>query len=228
MIPIYMGFDPREEIGTHTFVSSVISRASRPVSFIPLHLPWFASYYSPSQRDGSNAFTYTRFLIPFLQQFRGWALFCDGADMVCRADIGELWSLRHANMAVQVVKHEYKTRHPRKYVGTRMEADNRDYPRKNWSSLMLINCAHFAWRQMRPETLEQMTGEELHQFQFIPTDKVGSLPAQWNWLVDEFGENEHAKLLHWTAGIPAFPAYAHAPMADAWAREACRVTHATA
>jgi hypothetical protein len=87
MIPIYYGFDPREEIGAHTFVSSVIHRASRPVSLIPLHADLFASFYPPNQRDGSNSFTYTRFLIPFLQDFRGWAIFADGADMVCLADI---------------------------------------------------------------------------------------------------------------------------------------------
>jgi hypothetical protein len=38
------------------------------------------------------------------------------------------------NKAVAVVKHDYKTKHRRKYIGTPLEADNADYPRKNWSS----------------------------------------------------------------------------------------------
>lgn len=225
MIPIYHGFDPREEYGSHTFVSSVLARASRPVSFTPLHLPLFRSFYS--QRAGTNAFTFTRFLIPFLQGFRGWALFADGADMICKADIAELWALRFANHAVQVVKHDYRTKHPRKYVGTCMEAANDDYEGKNWSSLMLINCSHFAWRQMTPEAVETMPPLDLLQFKFIPADRIGELPLEWNWLADEYGENPDAKLLHWTAGIPGFPAYADTAQADDWAREACRVVHVT-
>ena len=227
MIQIYAGFDEREEIGYHTFASSVIHRSSHPVSITPLHLRHFAPFYAAGQRDGSNAFIYTRFLIPFLQQFQGWALFADAADMICLADIAELWALRDYYKAVQVVGHDYKTRHPVKYRGTEMESRNDDYPKKNWSSLMLINCSHFAWRQMTPEVVTKMSGAELHQFAFIPDDRIGFLPKEWNWLPQEYGENPQAKIVHYTVGIPGFPAYAQTEMADEWAREACRVTHAT-
>jgi lipopolysaccharide biosynthesis glycosyltransferase len=188
----------------------------------------FASFYPPGQRDGSNSFTYTRFLIPFLQDYRGWAIFADGADMVCLADIAELWALRDEYKAVQIVQHEYKTKHPRKYLGTAMESENRDYRRKNWSSVMLINCASYGWRQMKPEKVAAMFGAELHSLDFLPVDRVGTLPAEWNWMPQEFGSNPDAKLIHWTAGIPGFPAYAQTEMADAWAAEAARVTHVTA
>ncbi len=228
VIPVYVGFDPREEVGTHAFNSSLIKRATSPVSIAPLHLGMFRSFYSAGQRDGTNAFIYTRFLIPFLQDFRGWAVFADGADMILKADISELWALRNDYKAVQVVKHDYKTKHPQKYVGTGMEARNDDYPRKNWSSLMLINCAHFAWRQMTPENVEKMTGPELHRFSWMRDEVIGELPPVWNWLADEYGPNPDAKLLHWTAGIPAWPHYANAPHADDWAAEAMRVTHAIA
>jgi lipopolysaccharide biosynthesis glycosyltransferase len=228
MIPVYYGFDPREEIGSHAFVSSVLHRSSWPVSLIPLHAKLFASFYPENMRDGTNAFTYTRFLIPFLQDYKGWAVFADGADMICRADIAELWALRDEYKDVLVVGHSYKTEHPRKYVGTSMESDNRDYVRKNWSSLMLINCHSSAWRRMTPEVVQKMSGEQLHRFDFISEDRIGFLPTVWNWLADEYGENADAKIVHWTAGIPAFPHYAQAPMADEWAREACRITHATA
>ena len=227
MIPIYHGWDDREEFGTHTFVSSVIHRATVPVSFIPLHLPMFAKFYAAGQRDGSNAFSFTRFLIPFLQDFKGWAIFADGADMVCKSDIAELWAMRDDYKAVQVVGHTYKTRHPRKYLGTSMEAENRDYFRKNWSSLMLINCGNFAWRQMTPERVAAMPGERLHRFDFVDEDRIGQLPAVWNWLPQEFGPNPDAKIVHYTAGIAGFPAYANTEMADDWAAEALRVTHVT-
>jgi hypothetical protein len=189
-------------------------------------LEHFKSFYAAGQRDGTNAFIYTRFLIPFLQGFTGWAIFADGADMICQADISELYALRDHYKAVQVVKHDYKTKHPRKYVGTGMEARNDDYPCKNWSSLMLINCSHFAWRQMTPEKIAAMTGPELHRFSWMADEFVGSLPLEWNWIADEHGPNPDAKLIHWTAGIPAWPAYKDTPMADEWREAASKVTHA--
>lgn len=226
MIPVYVGFDPREEAGTHVFNSSLINRATSPVSIIPLHLDLFFSFYGAGHRDGTNAFIYTRFLIPFLQDFRGWAVFVDGADMLMRADISELWALRDDYKAVQVVKHDYKTKHPRKYVGTKMEARNDDYPRKNWSSVMLINCGHFRWRQMTPENITKMTGPELHRFSWIPDDLIGALPAEWNWL-DEFGPNASAKIVHWTCGTPAFEHYKDSPHANEFREQLAKVNHAT-
>lgn len=227
MIPIYTGFDPREEAGTHVFVSSVIERATTPVAIMPLHLPMFRSFYSAGMRDGTNAFIYTRFLIPFLQDFRGWAMFADGADMLMRADISELWALRDYYKAVQVVKHDYRTKHPRKYIGTAMEAENRDYPRKNWSSVMLVNCGHYAWRQMTPERVEQMLGADLHRFTWIKEEFLGEIPKEWNWLADEYGENGFAKLLHWTAGTPAFKHYRNAPHAEEFRSQLAKVNHVT-
>lgn len=227
MIQIYTGFDPREEAGTHVFHSSVIERASEPVSFCPLHLDGLRKVYEGGQRDGTNAFIYTRFLIPFLQDYSGWALFVDGADMLCRADIAELWKLRDPFKAVQVVQHDYKTKHCRKYVGTRMHARNDDYPRKNWSSVMLINCSHYDWRRITPDSLLKLTGPELHRFSFITPRFLGSLPIEWNWLADEYGHNPEAKLVHWTTGTPAFEQYREAPHADEFFAQFEKVIHVT-
>jgi hypothetical protein len=228
MIPLFCGFDAREEIGFHTFTSSVIHHASEPVQIIPLHLPMLRKVYQGGERDGTNAFIYSRFLIPHLMEYRGFAIFADGADMILRADIAELWALRDPFMAVQVVQHDYKTKHPRKYVGTSMEADNRDYERKNWSSLMLINCAHYAWRDLTPDKVETMSGAELHRFAYIPGRYIGALPVEYNWLVDEYGPNPNAKILHWTCGIPAWPAYSDASQADEWRGANGKVNYATA
>ncbi len=228
MISLFAGFDTREEVGFHTFASSVIHHASEPVAIMPLHLDMLNKVYRAGLRDGSNAFIYSRFLIPYLMEFRGMAIFADGSDMVLKADIAELWALRNPFMAVQVVQHDYQTKHPRKYVGTDMEAGNFDMPRKNWSSLMLINCAHYAWRNLTPDVVEKMTGSDLHRFSFIADRYIGELPAEWNWLCQEAGENPDAKLIHYTAGIPAFPAYTNTEHADDWAQAALKVTHATA
>lgn len=216
MIQVFAGFDDREAIGYHTFCASVIHYASEPVSISPLSLRSLHKVYAGGQRDGTNAFIYSRFLIPYLCGFQGFAIFVDGADMIVKDDIAKLWALRDPFKAVQVVKHDYKTKHPRKYVGTAMEAKNDDYPKKNWSSVMIINCAHYAWRNMTPDKVEQSPGYYLHRFEFIEDRFIGELPKEWNWLADEYGDNPDAKLCHWTCGIPAFSAYAETPMAEDW------------
>lgn len=226
MIPLYLGFDPREEVGYHAFCSSVIARATEPVCFIPIDLKMLQKVYKGGQKDGTNAFIYSRFLIPYLQEFRGHAIFVDGSDMICKADIAELWAMRNPWVAVQVVPHDYQTKFKRKYIGTGMEADNRDYPKKNWSSVMILNCAHYAWRNLRPTEIEAHSGEHLHQFRFILDRYIDFLPKEWNWLADEYGVNPDAKILHWTTGIPGFPYYSNAPHNGEWKLEHDRVNHA--
>ncbi len=227
MIPIYAGFDPREEAGYHAFTSSLLEHASAPFTVTPLHLPLFRSFYAPGVRDGSNAFVYTRFLIPFLQGYTGSAIFCDGSDMLMRADIAELWALRDPYKPVQVVKHDYKTKWPRKYRGTSMEAPNEDYPRKQWSSVMIMNCMHMSWRQITPESVQQMTGAQLHQFSWLADDQIGELPKEWNHLADEHGHNPDAKLLHFTTGSPLMKDHSTVAHADEYWRQCARMNHVT-
>ena len=225
-VQLFAGFDEREEVGYHAFCSSVIQRSTVPVSITPLSLVTVQRLYGAGHRDGSNGFVYLRFLIPYLMGYEGWAIFCDGSDMLMRADIAELADLYDPYKAVQVVKHDYRTKHPRKYLGTPMEAANADYQRKQWSSVMLINCGHYAWRDMTPANVAAMTGRSLHRFEFIDDDRIGGLPKEWNHLVGEQEPNPDAKLAHFTLGIPAFAHYKDSEHAGEWFQSAARVNHA--
>ena len=183
MLRLFTGWDAREASGWHAFADSVYAYASVPVSITRL---------PERQLDGSNAFTFSRFMVPDLCAYDGWAIYMDGADMLMRADIAELHGLRDERYAIQVVKHDYRTRFPRKYLGTPMESDNIEYPRKNWSSVILWNCGH-------PALLRVI---EDHRFAWLPDELIGDLPLEWGWLADEYGFNAKAKLLHFTAGAP--------------------------
>lgn len=206
---IFTGWDRREAVGWHAFVDSMIEHGwPRGVSVTPL---------SGNQADGTNAFTYERFRIPEICGFQGSALFVDASDMLLVANIQELLELYDPSKAVQVVKHDYKTRHSVKYVGTALEARNDDYPRKNRSSVILWNCAHPAHLKSR-EALRGFNGAFLHRFAWLKDEEIGELPIEWNWLADEFGDNPNAKLLHWTAGIPGFYHYKDSPRSDDWRR----------
>lgn len=219
-IRIFTGWDKREAVGLHVFMQSVVEHASLPVSFTPITETFSALV--GGQRDGTNAFTYGRFLVPYLMGWQGTAIFADGVDMLCRSDIAELWeygmSLEASyNKAVLAVHHDYKTTAHRKYIGTPMEARNADYPRKNWSSLMVINCGHAAWREATPEKLAQQDGASLHRFGFVKNeDHIGELPPEWNWLVGEYPFNPAAKLVHFSLGMVGFQHYRNSDYADEW------------
>lgn len=210
MIRLFIGFDPREAVAFHTFAQSVLEHASQPVSFTPLVLQALPGYQE-THKDGSNTFIYSRFLTPYLCGFEGWAIFADG-DMICRADIAELWEQRDPGKAVQVVQHDYQTKASTKYLGNK----NQNYPRKNWSSVVMWNCSHPKHRVLVPEFVMKQTGAYLHRFSWLDDVEIGALGREWNWLTTEYEDNYDAKLLHYTLGTPCFKDYWSADMADEW------------
>ena len=209
-IPIVVGFDQREAVAYHVFCQSVLEKASRPVQFIPLAINAL-KFYTETHTDGSNRFIYSRFLTPYLCDFEGPAIFADG-DMVCHADVAELIDLFDPTKAAQVVMHDYKTKASVKYLGNK----NLDYPRKNWSSLILWNCGHGANRVLTPEFIQAQPGSYLHRFSWLADEQIGALPQAWNWLATEYEDNPQAKLVHYTLGTPCFKDFQDAPMADDW------------
>lgn len=206
MINLFCGYEAREAPGFHVFVSSVLARASQPVRIIPL-----AEMGLP---QGSNAFTRSRFLVPYLMGFEGHAIFCDASDMLVLGDVAELDALFDPQFSVQVVQHpNYQPKDKIKYRGTTMETLNTSYDRKNWASVMVINCEHPDWAAMSPAAVARSTTLELLQLKWA---NVGSLPDSWNRLVDEGHYVAGANLLHWTCGIPGFEHYRNAPGAELW------------
>ena len=89
--------------------------------------------------------------------------------MIVRADIAELFALQRMDQGVQVVKHDYKTKFPVKYLGNK----NEDYPRKNWSSVVLWNCGFRPHRLLTPEYVQTATGSHLHRFGWLSGEQIG-------------------------------------------------------
>jgi hypothetical protein len=147
--------------------------------------------------------------------YRGWAIFCDG-DMIAQDDIFNLWRQQDDQYAAMVVKHNYKTTSKRKYIGSGLETVNPDYPRKNWSSVILWNCAHPSNLMLTPSYVMDAKGSQLHRFAHLMDDEIGSLDKDWNWLVGEYPANPEAKLLHYTLGVPGLDYYKACDQADAW------------
>lgn len=227
MIPlrVFIGYDSREPVAYHVFVHSILRRASVPIAVTPLvrasltHL--YARERSPLE---STEFALTRFLVPALCQYEGTALFVD-SDMLCRVDIAELWDAALGppsfarerlcpDQALWVCQHDYTPKAQAKMDGRVQTA----YPRKNWSSLMLFNNERC--RALTPDYVNSATGLELHRLAWLTDRQVGSLPLEWNYLVDEPGQAlEPPKIVHFTNGGPWFPEYADVEFADDWRDE---------
>ena len=212
-VKIYIGFDQRESVAYHTFVQSLIDHASIPLDITPLAVKTLKGY-EEKHEDKSNDFVYSRFLTPFLNDFKGWAIFVDG-DMICQTDIKELLDLRDNSKALQVVKHDYKTKANQKYLGN----INQDYPRKNWSSVILWNCAHPKHKLLTPDFIANESGKYLHRFSWLEDSEIGGLPKEWNWLATEYPNNDQANIIHYTLGTPCFKDYRDTEMSDIWLKK---------
>jgi hypothetical protein len=212
---IFIGYDPVESVAWHTLTHSILSRASIPVAFIPVNVRNLKEiYYRKRDPKQSNEFSFTRFLVPFLSEYDGYALFMD-CDMMLRCDIAEMESVidEQPNKAVYVVKHDYKPNDKVKYLDTVQY----EYPRKNWSSVVLWNCGHPSNRKVTPDFVNTASGLELHRFSWLKDEEIGELDVRWNWLVGEYAQPpKDVKNVHWTIGGPYFHEYEHVDFSDEW------------
>ena len=209
---VYIGYDQHETVAYHVLSHSILRHASTPISITPVMRSQIQNIYTrPRGPLESTDFSMTRFLVPYLSGFEGHSLFLD-CDMLCQADIGELfiYGLAYPDKAVHVVQHDYVPKSAKKFLDQPQTA----YHRKNWSSVMLFNNA--LCTQLTPEYVNQATGLALHQFQWLRDEQIGALPLDWNWLVGEYEKNEKAKLLHYTLGTPCFEEYGHCDQAQRW------------
>lgn len=197
LIRIFTGYDSRAAIGHHVCEQSIMKHSSLPVSITPLYLSTikrvFTRKKSPTQLTD---FTYSRFIVPHLCGYKGWAIFMDGNDMILREDIAKLWALRDDRYAVMVVKHpEFKDDYS--FMGKSIPS----YPMLNWSSMMLINCEKCT--RLTPEYVNTADYYELHQFKWLESQElIGKLPNTWNHLVGYCPSRPDAALVHWTLGAP--------------------------
>jgi len=221
---IFIGFDPRESIAYHVLEHSLRKHSSIPLAITPLSrnnlLPVFNREKSSSE---STDFSFSRFLVPYLCDYKGWALFMD-CDMLFRADVAELAALCNPigawYKAVYCVQHDYESTVKTKFLGSK----NETYPRKNWSSVMLFN--NYRCRKLTPEVVNEATGPYLHRFQWTTDDQIGELGREWNHLVGEYSPDPDAKNYHYTLGGPYFPEYDGGEGADEWWANFMEMIHA--
>jgi hypothetical protein len=116
-----------------------------------------------------------------------------------------------------VVQHEYEPSHDIKMDGKKQTR----YPRKNWSSFIVFNCAHPDVRALTPEVVNSATPAYLHRFEWIPDEsQIGALDLDWNFLEGEYVKPEQTpRVIHYTNGGPWFDEWQEVDYADLWRDE---------
>lgn len=230
-----IGFDDREAICSDVAASSIRRRTDSQLTIKYLKhrelrangwfkRPWQVDADTGEYRDlldtknFSTQFSHTRFLVPALQAFKGWALFMD-SDMIFLSDIKHLFALCDDRYAVMCVKHNH---HPPQNAVKMDGRLQQTYFRKNWSSFMLWNCAHPANEQLTIERVNYMKGSDLHAFSWLNDSDIGGLPFRYNYISGispTLNVGEKPSVIHYTEGGPWFSHQKEVPYADSWMKE---------
>jgi len=217
---VFIGFDSKEVVAYHVLAHSIIEHSSIPVEITPLALGNLKDDFTRERNAlQSTEFSFSRFLVPYLSEYRGWGLFMD-CDMIMRRDIAELWALRDERFSVMCVKHDYTPKEDVKFLGQVQTK----YEKKNWSSVMFFNNERC--RALSKDYVNTATGLQLHQFKWLGSDEeIGSIPLAWNHLVGVYDYDPKAALVHFTEGGPYFNDYADVDYAEEWFGARDRMLH---
>ena len=214
---IYIGYDAREHVAAEVCKHSILSRTDQrcPPDVNFLRSKDIAGFARAPETNQSTDFTYTRFMIPFMQKYKGWSLFCD-CDFLFVADVLDLMYSVDESKAVSVVKHPPYIPHTQvKMDGVAQHA----MPRKNWASLIVFNNSHPSNLKLTPDYVNNVTpGRRLHQFDWLKDDEIGSLHMEWNTL-DDYYYLENPKAIHYTDGGPWFHGYTDTMYSQLWLNE---------
>ncbi len=216
---VFVGWDSREDEVYQVCRHSLYTRASGPISVEPLRqnaLREQGIYTRDVDALSSTEFTFSRFLVPHLAEYEGWALFCD-CDFLWLEDVLALAQLADDRYAVMCVHHDHHPPEETKMDG-RVQTQ---YPRKNWSSMVLYNCGHPANAVLTPDLVNTETGLFLHRFSWLDDALVGSVAEDWNWLEgwSSKPDNGTPNVIHYTRGGPWFAEWQSVEYADLWQSE---------
>ncbi len=206
MLRIFIGYDSDQPVTFHVLVQSLLENASRPIAITPLVLSQLPCDRERELNQTSD-FSFTRFLVPWLCGFKGFALYMD-PDFLMRCDVHELLLHADPEASVSVVQHSYQPKETTKFLGKAQTS----YDRKNWSSLMLFNCARCL--MLVPELINTGSADWLRQLRWA--ERIGALPSEYNHLVGEHEPHADAKGVHFTQGSPCFLPYADCEFSTEW------------
>ena len=216
---IYVGYDSKEDIAYRVCKYSILKRSRSDIKITSLKLYELVAknlYKRDIDPLASTEFTYSRFLVPALNNYNGWAIFCD-CDFIFFEDISNILLDIDQSKAVYCVQHDYTPKEKHKMDGQKQTI----YPRKNWSSFILFNCSHPSNKKLSVDLVNSETGSFLHQFKWLEDNEIGSLDERWNWLEGWTSSHNDKKpyAVHYTRGGPWFDEWQDVEFASEWTKE---------
>lgn len=218
-IKVFVGYDSREDIAWQVCRHSLLRHTNRPLQVAPIRqsvVRELGLYTRPVDATASTEFSLTRFLTPYLAAQDGWVIFCD-CDFLFTTDIATVLDGLDPEKAIYVVQHDYAPAFDIKMDGQRQTT----YPRKNWSSFMVLNCDHPDVKALTPVVVNSATPAFLHRFEWITDDNaIGALDLDWNFLEGEYPKPAVTpRVIHFTNGGPWFDEWSNVDFADLWLAE---------
>ena len=216
---IYIGYDSKEDIAYRVCKYSILKRSNTNLKVTSLKLYELITNKMYSRNIdplASTEFTYSRFLVPALNKYKGWAIFCD-CDFIFFEDVSKILENIDNSKAVYCVQHDYTPKEKHKMDGQKQTI----YPRKNWSSFILFNCSHPSNKKLSIDLVNSETGSFLHQFKWLKDSEIGSLDERWNWLEGWTSNHNNKKpfAVHYTRGGPWFDEWQDVEFANEWISE---------
>lgn len=222
---VYVGWDPREDIAWEVCRHSILSRTdASEVTVTPLiqsALRAEGLYTRPIDAKAATEFSLTRFLTPHLAGNEDYAIFVD-CDFLFLTDIREVLKEIDPSKAISVVKHDYQPTESVKMDG----CIQYPYPRKNWSSFIVFNCAHQAVKALTPEIVNSAEPGFLHRFHWLHDEEIGDIDKGWNYLEGWYApQYDKLKAIHYTLGGPWFDHKKECDFAQLWLNEKVELEH---
>jgi len=209
---VFIGYDPRETVAFHVLSQSILENSSVPVSITPINLKNLKKFYRRKKRSkDSTEFSISRFLTPYLSDYKGYSLFVD-CDFIIRDDIAKLLKIVKSDpkKILWCVKHNYVPKNKIKFLNEKQLL----YSKKNWSSFVVYN--NKKCKILTTKFIEKANGLYLHQFRWTKDHLIGALSKQWNVLVGEQKIPKNFKSLHFTVGGPYFKKYNKSLGSNIW------------
>lgn len=208
-LKVFIGYDSRQDkdpLGKNIInppyevCKASIRNYNTNVQIIPIKLDELIQvgvYSREKDPLASTEFTYSRFLVPYLSNFKGISLFCD-SDFLWQTDITDVLKYFDSKYSVMCCQHDYTPSTSTKMDGLVQTV----YPKKNWSSLMLFNCSDRDCKNLIPDVINNESPKYLHRMEWTSEDKIGKIPLEYNWLEGEYDSSISPKAIHFTDGGP--------------------------
>ena len=210
MIDFWVGYTPGREIANRKCRQSLAQ-----FGVVTHDVP---HYWVPKT---NNPFARTRYLVPLIdyRKEHKWVAFVDDDFLFFKNPLS-LYDTLDDSKAVYVAKHpEYVSVTTMKMEGKEKRKGwrNMNYPRKNWSSLMIFNTEKFP---LSVEEIFHSPMSYLHQLEWAePEEKsIGSIPLECNWLVGEehCPYREDINAAHFTLGGPWYDKWPESSYDKLW------------